>query len=90
MKKVVETTEVEGEGLEAFLNEQIFIICRSYFYTGKLMGVNTDCILLEGAEVVLESGSLSGSTFTTTEKVAGNKIYITKNSIEAFFPSNRK
>jgi hypothetical protein len=88
MRKVVQVTEVDGEGLEAFLNKRIFIVCRSYFYAGTLTGINSDCILLEDARFVLESGSFEGKGFANAEKVKGGKIYVSKNSIESFFESH--
>lgn len=77
-----------GEGLEAFLNKRIFIVCRSYFYAGQLTGINSECVLLEDARFVLQSGSFEGSKFEESEKVKGGKIYVSKNSIESFFESH--
>ncbi len=88
MKKVIQVTEVDGEGLEAFLNKRIFVVCRSYFYAGTLTGINTDCILLEDARFVLESGSCESKGIANSEKVNGGKLYIAKNAIEAFFNSH--
>jgi hypothetical protein len=88
MKKVIQVTEVNGEGLEGFLNKRIFIVCRSYFYAGTLMGINDDCVLLEDARFVLESGSFEGKGITSCEKVRGGKLYVAKNAIEAFFESH--
>ena len=88
MKKVIQITEVEGEGLEAFLNKRIFIVCRSYFYAGTLTGINDDCVLLEDARFVLESGSFEGNGIANSEKVKGGKIYVAKNAIESFFESH--
>ena len=45
MKKLVE--QVDGEGFEALMGEVITVFCLNYFYTGKLVGVNDSCILLE-------------------------------------------
>lgn len=88
MKKVIQVTEVDGEGLESFLNKRILIICRSYFYAGTLTGINSDCVLLDDARFVLESGSFEGKGLVSAEKVKGGKIYVTKSAIEAFFESH--
>ena len=88
MKKVIQVTEVEGEGLEAFLNRRVLIVCRSYFYAGTLTGINTDCVLLEDARFVLESGNFEGKGLANAEKVKGGKIYVAKAAIEAFFESH--
>lgn len=88
MRKVVQVTEVDGEGFEAFLNKRIFVVCRSYFYAGTLTGINSECILIEDGRFVLESGSFEGKGITSSEKIKGGKIYIQKNAIEAFFESH--
>ena len=36
MKKLVEVTEVDGEGLESFLGQEITLYCLNYIYTGEL------------------------------------------------------
>lgn len=87
MKKLVKVEEVEGEGLLAFLGKEILIIASSYFYTGKLTGVNTDCILLEDASIVFETGSFSKKGYDNSEKLPGHKVYIQKALIEAFCES---
>jgi len=88
MKKIVTVTEVEGEGLEAFLGKRIFIIASSYFYAGTLTGINSTCVLLEDARFVLESGSFEGKGIANSEKVHGGKIYVKTSAIEAFFESH--
>jgi len=87
MKKIVTVTEVEGEGLEAFLGKRIFIIAQSYFYAGTLTGINTTCVLLENAVFVLETGDFAKKGFEYSEKIPGGKCYVMKNNIEAFFES---
>jgi hypothetical protein len=88
MKKVVTVTEVEGEGLEAFLGKRIFIICESYFYAGTLTGINSTCVLLEDARFVFESGSFESKGIANSEKIPGGKCYVQKDHIEAYFQSH--
>lgn len=87
MKKIVTVTEVDGEGLEAFLGKRIFIIAQSYFYAGDLSGINSSCVLLENAVFILESGDFAKKGFEYSEKIPGGKCYVQKSSIEAFFES---
>ena len=55
MKKIV--TEVSGEGLDKLLGEVITV-------TGTLVGVNSDCVLLENPSIVVyETGA-----FTVTRR----------------------
>jgi hypothetical protein len=46
MRKIVEVTEVSGEGLEALLGQKVILLCLNYFYTGVLEGISSDCVLL--------------------------------------------
>lgn len=88
MKKIVTVTEVEGEGLMSFMGKRIFIMAQSFFYVGTLTGVNTSCVLLEDAKVVLESGDFSKKGVAYAESVKGGRIYVQTSAIEAFFESH--
>jgi len=83
MKKLVEVTEVAGEGFEKLLGEVITIFCVNYIYTGKLVGVNTDCVLLQDPSIVYETGAFNTPTWKDAQKLP-HDIYIMKGSIESF------
>lgn len=90
MKKVVTVQEVEGEGLEKFLDKRIMLICNSYFYVGTLTGINKTCVLLTDAKFVLESGNFEERGLGYAEKVPGGSCYVQLSAIEAFFESKEK
>lgn len=81
MKKLVE--EVEGEGLESLLGEYVTAWCLNYIYSGKLIGVNTDTILLSEASVVYETGPLCDPGFKDAQALPGD-WYIRTAVIESF------
>jgi hypothetical protein len=81
MKKIVE--EVSGEGLEKLLGERITIFALNYIYTGKLMGVNASCVLLEEASIVYETGELNTKTWKDAQALPG-PWYVQIGSIESF------
>ena len=81
MKKLIE--EDENEGLEKFLGEVVIVFCVNYIYTGKLVGVNSSCILLEDAAIVYETGDLSTKTWKDAQKLPKPR-YIMLSSIESF------
>jgi hypothetical protein len=83
MRKIVEQTE--GEGLEKFLGEKIFIMCANYFYTGILKGINETCILISDAHIVYETGDWSNSSYKDSQKIS-NEWYIQLSAIESFGP----
>src|SRR5580700_1618212 len=54
MKKIVEIDTKEG--LESLLGQKVLLLCANYFYTGRLVGVNRTCVLLDEAAIVYETG----------------------------------
>lgn len=88
MKKLVNVTEVEGEGLTALLGENVLLFCMNYFYAGKLIGVNTEDVLLEKAQIVYETGELTARTFKDAQALPG-PTYVRIHAIEAYCVSGR-
>jgi len=81
MRKIVE--EVSGEGLDKLLGERVTLFCAVYIYTGKLIGVNTDCVLLQDASIVYETGPLNDGKWKDAQ-VLPNEWYVQKGLIESF------
>lgn len=81
MRKIVE--EVSGEGLEKFLGERITLFCANYIYTGKLMGVNDTCVLLEEGGIVYETGPFKEKSWKDMQGLNG-AWYVMIQSIESF------
>ena len=73
MKQVVTVTEVDGEGLEAFLNENVLLFGLNYIYTGKLIGVNSSFVLLEGAQIVYETGAFDAAKFADAQALPNSQ-----------------
>jgi hypothetical protein len=83
MKKLVSVTEVSGEGLEALMGERITLFCMNYIYTGKLVGVNAACVLLDDACVVYETGPLNDKIWRDAQKLPG-QWYVQIGAVESF------
>ena len=83
MKKLVTTQEVEGEGLLALLGEVITLFCMNYFYTGKLIGVNEDCVLLQDPQIIYETGEFTTKTWKDAQPLP-HDLYVMKAAIESF------
>lgn len=83
MKKLVSFTEVQGEGLEALMGERVTLFCVNYIYTGKLVGVNSSCILLDDAAIVYETGDFQTKTWKDAQKLP-NQWYVQIGAIESF------
>ena len=84
MKKLVEVTEVAGEGLEALLGERVLLMCAAYFYEGKLVGVNERFVQLEDPHIVYDTGDWKKAGFTDRQKLHSPLWYVTTSSIESF------
>lgn len=83
MKRVVQAQEIEGEGLESLLGEQVILFCNNYFWAGKLVGVNDIFVLLEDAGIVYETGPFSDQRWRDLQKT-GQPVYVMVSHIEAF------
>ena len=81
MKRLVE--EVSGEGLEKLIGEYVTLLCMNYLYYGKLIGVNTDDVLLGDAHIVYETGKWRDSKYADSQRVC-DELYVRTAAIEAF------
>jgi hypothetical protein len=70
VKKLVKVTEVEGEGTEALLGQQVTFFCLNYIYHGKLIGVNALDLILEDACIVYETGAFTDRGFKDAQPLA--------------------
>ena len=81
MKKLVE--EISGEGLEKLLGERVTLFCLNYTYTGKLVGVNSSCVLLTDAAIVYETGELTTESWKDVQSLP-HDWYVQTAAIESF------
>jgi hypothetical protein len=82
MKKLV--TEIENEGFEKILGETVTLFCLNYFYNGKLVGVNDDCVLLQDPKIIYETGKWSDSGWKDIQSMGIEELYVQKQAVEAF------
>lgn len=84
MKKLVEVQEVEGEGLMALMGQVATFFCLNYIYTGKLIGVNETCIIIEDPKIVYETGDFSTKTWKDAQSLPCKQFYLQTSCIESF------
>lgn len=84
MKKIVEVCEVQGEGLVALLGQSVILFCVNYIYTGKLVGVNDDCVLLEDPAIVYETGPFTSAGYKDAQSLHCKSLYVMRAAVEAF------
>ena len=80
MKKLI---EVENGGLLSLLDENVLVFCVNYIYTGKLTGVNDDCIQLSDAQIVYETGDFQQAGFKDAQPLPTSEWFIQLASIES-------
>lgn len=83
MKKSIKVVEVEEEGFLALMDQVITIFSLNYIYTGKLIGVNETCVLLESPSIVYETGCFSDKGWKDSQKLP-HELYVQINCIESF------
>jgi len=88
MKKLVSVIEVEYEGFNALLGENVMIFSLNYIYAGTLAGVNDDCVLLENASIVYETGELKATSWKDAQLLP-HPLYVQKSCIESYSKSGR-
>ena len=82
MRKLIE--EVEGEGLIKLMGEKVTLMCNSYFYTGKLVGVNTDDVVLQNPSIVYSTGAWDTKTYSDVQALPTKELYVRINHIESY------
>jgi hypothetical protein len=84
MKIMQEVVEVFGEGLEGLIGKVVSLFCANYIYQGKLVGVNTNDVKLEGASIVYDTGPLNGNHDKDKQPFGSKYWYVRTSSIESY------
>jgi len=84
MKKLIEVTEVEGEGLGSLVGEQVLLFGINYIYAGKLVGVNTDFVKLEDPKIVYETGVFRSPEYKDAQLLHTKEWYVRVSSLESY------
>lgn len=75
--------EVQDEGLISLLGQRVTFWCVDFIWTGKLVGVNDDCVKLEDCGIVFETGDFNNKTWARYEKLP-KEFYLMKAGIVGF------
>lgn len=84
MKVLQEVVEVSGEGLESLIGKRVTLFCANYFYVGKLIGVNTNCVKLENPAIVYETGEFTSKNYKDEQPLNVKEWYVQTSAIESF------
>ena len=80
MKKLVEES---GEGLVKLMGERVTLFGMNYIYTGKLVGVNDTCVLLDNPSIVYETGAFTEKAWKDAQALPSS-LYVMLSAVEAF------
>ena len=80
MKKIVDHGK---DVLVEMIGQRLTFFCMNYIYTGTLVAVNSDCVLLENPSIVYETGAFTDKAWKDAQKLPAD-LYVMKASIEAF------
>ncbi len=81
MKKLIE--ETTESPLESLMGETVTLFCVNYFYTGKLIGVNDTCILLENPSIIYETGAWDETGWKDAQKLTSD-VFVMLSAVESF------
>lgn len=79
MKKIV--VDNSEDGLESLLGENVMVFSLNYIYAGVLSGIDEDCLKLDGACIVYETGKLDKSGFQDAQALA-RSAYVQRRCVE--------
>lgn len=82
MKKLVE--EIENEGLDALLGEQVLLFGMNYIYAGKLIGVNETFVKLADPKIVYETGAWFSAGYKDAQSLHIKEWYVQRAAVESF------
>jgi hypothetical protein len=82
MKRLIE--DDGASGLEELIGETVLLMCANYFYAGKLVGVNTNCVELAEASIVYETGQWSDKGYKDAQKLPAKKWFVSISAIESY------
>lgn len=83
MKKIIEIDT--RQELEEYLGKQLFVFCGTYFYTGKLIAINDNFLILKDPHIVYETGEWGNKSWNDCQKLPTSELCIRLNSMEAYF-----
>jgi hypothetical protein len=81
--------EDQEEGLKKLIGKTVILLCANYFYTGKLVGVNSTAVKLQGMSIIYETGEWSAKKWENVQKVTDDYFYVSTGAIESFGESKK-
>ena len=81
MKRLIEETD---DGFTPLLGEIVTLLCSNYFYTGKLVGANSEFVEIEDPAIIYETGEWALRTWKDVQSLGCKTLRVRTASIEAY------
>lgn len=59
----------EEVGLASYVGQRLTLFCLNYIYTGKVIAVTDESVVLDDASIVYETGALTDSNWKDAQKL---------------------
>ena len=82
--------EVPNSGKVALLGKPVEIRCNVYIYCGILVGINNDCVELDNACIVYETGPFNSPEYKDAQKLNPPDGQLVMYPFESMGPTNKK
>lgn len=82
MKRLV---EIDNDSfLESLMGQRITVFCARYIYTGDLIAISNDEILLKHPAIVYETGSFGSKDWKDAQQLPHDQFCIDRRSVESY------
>ena len=82
--KTVYAQEDEDQGLlSLLLGMRVTLFCLNYIYTGNLVGIDDDCVKLENAAIVYETGAFTDKEWKDAQPLP-YPVHVMRAAVESF------
>ena len=82
MKRLIE--ETDDDGFSPLLGEVVTLLCANYFYTGKLVGANSDFVEIEDPAIIYETGEWKQTGWKDVQALGCKTLRVRTAFIEAY------
>ena len=83
MKRLVECSKEES-GLESLMGQRVTLLCGNYFYTGELIGVNEEDVVLKNPKIVYETGLWDEPEWADAQSLPTQELFVRVAFIESY------
>jgi len=74
----------DATGFDLLMGHKITVLCMNYFYTGELVGVGEQDILLKHPKIIYQTGAWVSKDWADAEALPSEYLYVRTAAIEAY------